>query len=109
MTYRTHLCVWYPDLSKTRKYRTYTPEAVNIETLKSIEIGGRLHALLRVVCIRSTSACSMNSHPPLKRLMRHTRAFWSGSNLALPVDTLTLVLAVFGGTGNLIVTFDAFR
>mmetsp|Transcript_68393 Transcript_68393/g.190079 ORF Transcript_68393/g.190079 Transcript_68393/m.190079 type:complete len:221 (+) Transcript_68393:281-943(+) len=75
-----------------------------MDTLKLNEIGGRLHAFARVVCMRSTSAWSMNSAPPGKRLILHTIAFWSGSNFARPAPTLMFVRAVLGGTGTLTTT-----
>jgi hypothetical protein len=55
--------------------------------------------LLLVLGIKVTSAVIIYSQPPGKRLIRHTMARCSGSNLARPVETLIWVFAVLGGTG----------
>ena len=46
LKYRTHLVLWYPLFSHTLRNRTRSPDAVNMGTEKSSEIGGLLHAFL---------------------------------------------------------------
>ena len=105
--YRTHLLVWYPDLSYTRRNRTWTPLDVNIGTWNSALIGGLLHGFGRTVGIKSTSAWIWHSALPGKRLTRHTIACCSGSYLARPKECLIFAFAVFFGTGILITTWVA--
>mmetsp|Transcript_19767 Transcript_19767/g.36789 ORF Transcript_19767/g.36789 Transcript_19767/m.36789 type:complete len:268 (-) Transcript_19767:563-1366(-) len=76
-------------------------------TLKSSERGGRDHALARTKGMRVTSAASMHSDWPWKRLRRKTMEDSSGTYLALPIVHLILHLAVLLGTGIFKVTEEA--
>ena len=76
-------------------------------TWKSIVIGGRLHALLRVDLARSSSAVMVDSCPPGKRRMRQTMAPSAASHLAVPVGLMMRARAVLGGAGILTTTLVA--
>jgi hypothetical protein len=65
--YLTHLTLEYPPRSMTFKYRTNSPDEVNMTILNSILMGGRLHAFRWVSLDNVASPENEYSAPPANR------------------------------------------
>lgn len=70
--------------SKTFKYRTNSPELVNISRLKFRLSGGLDHAFWFVMLVSSASALSTYSLWPVNLPIFHTMLFSLGSYFAFP-------------------------
>lgn len=72
-----------------------------------MEMGGRLHAFLTVVLVKSAFAVKTISSFPPNLATFHTIQFSLPLYFAFPELTLILVFAVLSGTGILMTTFCA--